>query len=520
MPAYRVDIVNRADSSLIRTLANANVESLVEEINQPDECVFTFPKHDPASAAGQGADVQLLTRDVQVWREGATKPSFWGTLLTGNASSKSGDVKVRARDFGWHFMKRAIQKARQQFITNADFETGAIGAVPTGWTANGCTAEIVASPRRLGAQAVKLVNATTNADAHLAATSFSHTAGPRGDLLTIVYHVQITAWTGPALDARGLYVEGRQGAVVRDKRFVPLDDADGQELNKWKRLQVEMWIPNNETWDIFPRLYAPNATVIYDAGQGVFPESLGLFGGDIATLANMVVEFITNPANGFDNLGGLGRSTPATGITIPEKFWQYADYTYADRALEELVTRGLDWSVVLGAGVAPATATKTFTTFAPRQGVDRSATVTLQVGTNMASYDYEEDGTATENDIVAYSTEDGADGPDREEGRAKDTAPLGGLVLQGIYPAPVGMAIDGLKPMADEKLARTKRLVKLPQPVTIQKAGDLVGLLGKGDIIKVLINDGWVQVPSANYRIVRKEHRPRNDTLLLTLNQE
>lgn len=105
-----VKVVER-DGTLVRSLANANVLSVSEELNEPGETRFTFPKLDPASAAGQAADVAMLKREVQVFHDGDLM--FSGAPVTGSSASDRGDVQVTAPGLPWYVTRRSIDKPRQ-----------------------------------------------------------------------------------------------------------------------------------------------------------------------------------------------------------------------------------------------------------------------------------------------------------------------------------------------------------------------------------------------------------------------
>lgn len=502
------------DGTPVRTLVNANVRDVAEEINADGGFAVTYPKHDPPTAAGQAADVVIWEREIQVLDDD-DQVVAWGVPIRKNRVSWRGDVVATCVGVSVHFGHRRIDGPVTERLVNPGFETGDL----TGWTAtSSTTATVISSPRRLGAYSVRLVQATTGADRFLYQALTGVAGGDIGLFLTLAGFFYIESWSGPALDARGLYIEGKVGSTVKAVSFAEIDDASPR--GAWTRLQTGIWIPPGETWDLNARLYGPNGSMLWDADRLVAMDSLsvGTAGADVAEMAGVVVGFIQDPAKGKDDLSILV-DTPAAGVTVAfPKAWQYVDHTPADTAINgELAPLGFDWSIEfadLGGGLW----SKTFTTHAPRQGIDRSATVTLQLGPtgNLASYDFDEDGTAVETDVTMLGE---GDGPDREEGHAADTSDLDGLVLQGVYSAPPGSTIDMLDPMAADRLGRGRQLARLVKVSTHQRAGDLVGLLRKGDVVRLVIDDGDAQV-DGDFRIVRRVLHPRTKTLDLDLNED
>lgn len=511
MASYEVRIVER-DGTLVRTLGKTNVAELVREKNTHPQARWTFPKHDPADHVGQGADVQPLKREVQLWRNGETL-RHWGVILDPSGSSDNGAVTIESPGVSWHLSRLFVEEPRTNFLDNPGFETGDL----TGWTEQGgVDATVIASPRRLGSWAVRLENDTTGADAFIDQTQ-TFSGGDIGLAVFFAGHYMIESWSGPALESRGLYIEGAELGVLREVQFTELDDVDGTEVGIWHKTVTGIWVPPAETWALNPRPYAPHGSIVWDALQLVTMESTGLFDGDLGDLAAMVLNFVQDPANGKADLS-IAVDTPTTGVTIPVKFWQHADAIPAEKAIDELVERddGIDWSVVLDGTVEPAT--KTWTAWFPNIGTDRTTgpgEVTLAFGVNIAHYDYVEVVSEVETDVAVQAPE--GSGPDREEGRATDTTEFDGLVLQGIHPAPPGAQVDELLPRAQYILDQTKIPPKVVELVTYEGAGELIELLDIGDRVNVVIDDGFFQVDGP-YEIVRIVEIPRTDTLKLTMN--
>lgn len=501
---------------VVRTLADTNIDEVVEQRGGHGTDVrLRIPKRDPAGAAGQNADVKLL-REVQVWRDGDANPVAWSVLVGEEAESRQADVSLTALGLGFYFSKRFLDAARANLLTNPGFETGVI----TPWyTGGGATAAVIGSPRRLGSNAVRLTNTVTGADAYLA-QDFSFAGDPYlGTNVHFSAHCFVESFTGPALDARGILLAAFQAGVLKDFRTVPLDAST--PLNAWNKLRIgtseapPIWVPPGVTYSFSASLLAPNGAVVWDAAQVVIPESVSGHNADLSTLFGQVMTFAQDTAKGKSGLN-IATSTPASGIALPVKAWQYDAYTPSLAAVAELTDRtpGIDWSIAFTA------TTRTATAHPGRRGTDRSASVILTLGQNLAWYRHSGSGLECETSVAFYG--DG-DGPDREEGRAVDTAATGGLVLEGRYAAPPGTTIDQLGPMAADKLRLTKRPVRRISARVVRKAGDAVdyvALLRPDDIVKVVVNDGRTQINS-NWSIERKTWRPRQENVLeLELTEE
>jgi hypothetical protein len=502
MSTYTVRQVD-TDGTVLRTLVNTNVLSIERVLNGVGQAVFTFPKIDPPSAIGQAADVKMLFPEIQILRDGA--PWWWGVPLIARAASNKGDVQVTCSDLGWYLTKRALDKTPTNLISNPDFEAGL-----TSWSTHGAASAAAETDRvRLGTTAARLTNSAAGDDGYIAFNLAGLGAGPViGRGLALVGWFFLESFTASALGKRGLYIEGRVGGVYQVSTQVDIDSST--VTGEWQRFRTTIVIPTSQSWDIEVRLYSPQGSIVWDAVELMDMESVGGFNLDLATLAQDIVIFIQAATSDKDNLN-IATAGAATGIVIPSKFWQIADHVMADRALDEFVqrTNGIDWSIETTA------TTRTFTTWHPK-GTDRTGSITLSLGSNVAHYDYAEDGTQVETDVTILGDSTGE--ADRELGHARDTSHFGGRVLQGIYPCTPGATINELTPQAQDKLARSKRMVRLPQPVTVQKAGDLVGTLAVGDKVSCSITDGWVQVTTP-FRVVGIRHVPKNETLTLTLNE-
>lgn len=509
MPTFSVRIVEQ-DGTLVRTLSQANVERVRQGMNDDfGAAVFTYPKNDPAGATGQAADVLLLDRECEIRKDGTT--IHRGPMVQRAVRSGEGSLAVTSPGAGWYFTKRQIDAPVRNLLSNGDFEGGS-----TDWTATACTQASATDVFRRGSKALRITNSTTFEDAYSQHAAVTVTGTGVGTELTVAAHFKVESWTGPAIYSRGLFIESRDSGVVEtyNEHEGAIDDDMALATGEWQRVEATLWVPPNETRDIYVRLYAPNGVVVWDEVELVEPVSLAIAPGtpeDIAETANRIVAFAQDTTYGKTDLDIATTTAPTTGITFEfPKAFHFSDHTPVDRALnDEIVPLGVDWNI---------TPAKVFTVYHPRKGTDRSASVTLDLNQNwtegVASYTFDEDGGATETDVTMLGE---GDGPDREEGRSSDTSDTGGLVLQGTYAAPPGTTIDKLDDLAADKTARTARTVKVLGVVVY---GDFVDLLELGDVVDVNIVDGDAVSITGNWRIVQWELIPRTNTLELMLNEE
>lgn len=496
---YTVKIVEQDGTVIVNGLANANVDPIQQVLNETYQSGFWFPK-DSASAGS----VDLLDRECQIFRDGTLL--HWGPMIVGDADDGE-EVHVTVPDLSWYFHRRQISDSRPNALSNASFEGGL-----TGWTASGVTATSDTSRYALGTKSLKLVQASAGVDT-FEYQQQTKTAGSIGDVWMLKgwVYIQNSGWVGPAYESRGLFISGIQSGVVRDYRFVEIDDATPRD--RWVPLEISIWIPPGETWTLETRCYGPGGTVWWDALQLVRMESLSHYATDMGTIAGNIVDFIQTPAHGWDDLN-ISTSDATTG-QILDRHYQYADHVDAAEALNEFEGMGLDWSIVV------TTTTRTFTSYWPRKGTDRTASVTLSLRTavnptgNLSSYKLTEDGASTSTRITVLGE---GQGPAREEGYATDPSPLGGLVLGEVINAPAGATINTLQVLAQERLGAAKYLVRVLEVTGLPSDATTLTTCVVGDTVDVDISDGWA-VASGDWRIVSKTIDPDTDTASFVLNE-
>jgi hypothetical protein len=521
-PAWIVRVVDRS-GNVLEELEHANVGPVVRTLNGEDEFSFSSPKYDPATLAVE------LAGEAQVLRKGVVMA--WGPVVGDDASSADPKVSFTGRGPWWYFRKRFFGTAdRRNFLTNGDFETGAASGVLNasipGWTRVGgarsrhwTTATKPGGhglPAPLsGTKAVSLDSGIAGQNAYLRSRFSYRTSFPPGQRITVAAWYWIgDGWIGPAALGLGLYVGRRVGGefTVQNAAAVDNDSPRGE----WVRLETSIIVPPNEDGEVEVRLYQPAGWIVWDAAVSVLMESTGagFTPTDQTELAATVVRY-AQTGRGKSSLN-VGTDTPPTGV-LRRRAWQHADHQWIADAVTELGTLpdGFDFSVDVDER------SRTFRTHYPRKGVDRSDDVVLRLGRpedggNLSSY---RRGREVGSSATSVVTRAQGDGPDREEGGAIDPAALDGLVLEDLVDAPSNLTIGDLDDFAADELEVRKRPAVVLEVTTYGGAGALIELLDVGDLVRVVIDDGYVQV-DAVFRIVRLSIDPKTETMVLTLNTE
>lgn len=503
MTAYTAKIVQQNGTVVVADLANVNIGPITYTLNEPSNVRIGFPKD-----SSNAANVDLLDKELQVFRAGDTNPRFWGPMVMASADAGSAEVSVDCVDPAWYLLRRQVSDARANLLSNPSFESGL-----TGWTNSGASTDsAVTTQKILGAQSLQLVQAAAGVDTH-EYQQVAVTGTAIGTYLTVAawVYVQNTGYVGPAYESRGLFVQGSEtGPVLRDFRFVEIDDATPRD--RWVRLETGIWIPPNKTWTIEVRLYAPGGTVWWDAVSLTAMESLSYYNTDLGTILGGVVGFVSDGTHGWDNIN-IAVSNATTSV-LKDRHFQYADHEEVSAILQEFEDLGVDWAFQFTPTV------RTFTSYYPK-GTDRTATVTLSMRSpsnptgTLSDYRLTVDGAATTTRITVLGE---GDGPDREEGYAADASGLGGLVLGEVINARPNAPIDALTTIASERLADSKNLVRVLELTGIPGNTTQIDTLVVGDKVTVSITDGWVVI-SGTWRIVRKTLDPATDTASFVLNE-
>lgn len=505
VPAYVVKVVN-IYGTVHATLTDAVVEEIAWSLNRPTTARVSFPRH-----AYTAAQVPVLAKELQIYRDGDLL--FWGPILSADTRGADGQVVVECADPSWYFTRRYIDGPRPNRILNESFEDDLDGWVVSA----GLLAEASVENLVRGTQAVRLSQADEGADRSIGQT-WSETTTGVGTLLTFVAWFYLETFVADAPLSRGLYIEASEvGGVgwLSVEVKIPGTTTSGV----WTRAECVLQLPQDTTWLVNLRLYCPQGTILWDSVQAVRMESLSTAQPgnvnareDIAVLAGRIVGEIQRPALGKTNLN-IGTHTPVCGPKVT-RHYQWAEHLQADRSLEEFSDRadGFDWSISL------TPTTRSFHTHTPRKGTDRTGTVTLAFGApGVADYTLQVDGASAISRATILSNE--SDGPDREEGEYADTSETGGLILQDVRTAPFGATISSLDPLAEGVVNAYGRAANYPTIRTTQEAGDLIHVLEVGDLIAVVVDDGWAQI-DGDYRIVAITLDAKVDSLAVTCAME
>lgn len=485
-------------------IPDVNIEPLRWVLNETGRTGFRMSK---ASSVYSALD--LLDKEVQIFRD---SDLMWcGPLVLGDTDSSTPEMRVDVPDLSWYFSRRQLSDARANLVTNPSFE----GSPDlTGWTNTGDSTPTASTTRAvLGTKSLKLVQTAPGVDT-FQYQQFAQDGGSIGTLVTVAAWVYIdnTSWGGPAYESRGLFLSGIESSVVRTTSNAEIDDATPR--GRWVRLETTIWVPPNESWTIEVRLYAPDADVWWDAVQAVRMESLSHYATDMGTIAGNIVDFIQNPTHGWDDLG-ITTSDVASGVLL-DRHYQYADHIDAAQALAELEAMGLDWSIEID----DSPLLRQFTTAYPK-GTDRSGTVTFSMRSaanptgNLSRYRLTKDGGATATRITVLGE---GDGPDREEGYARDTSSLGGVTLGDVITAPAGAPINALQAIADEHLSVSKRLVRILEVTGLPGNSTQITTCVVGDTVDVNIVDQGESI-TGDWRIVAKTLDPKMDLPSFVLNE-
>lgn len=483
-------------------IPNVNVEPLRWVLNETGRTAIRLPKSSSVYSA-----VDLLDKEVQIFRDGVLV--WWGPMILGDLNSGAEEIHVDVPDLSWYFGRRQISDARANMLSNTSFDTNL-----TGWTNVGNSTDTADTARSiLGGKSLKLVQSTAGEDT-FEYQQVAVTGTAIGTLWTVAawVYIQDSGWAGPAYEARGLFVSRIISSVEVDRSIVEIDDATPR--GRWVRLETTIWTPPSSSETLEVRLYAPGATVWWDAVQVVAMESLSHYATDIGTIAGNIVDFIQNTTHGWDDLG-ITTVDATTGVLL-DRHYQYADHIDASQALAELEAMGLDCSMEID----DSPLTRAFTTAYPK-GTDRSASVTFSMRSaanptgNLSSYRLTKDGGATATRLTVLGE---GDGPDREEGYARDTTSLGGLTLGDVVNAPAGAPINTLQTIADQRLSKSKRLVRILEVTGLPGDSTLISTCVVGDTVDVNIVDGGESI-TGDWRIVAKTLTPSGDLPSFVLNE-
>lgn len=514
------------------------------ELNGPGAFAFELSQDDARAAA-----VIPIEREVQVWK-GDTL--LWaGPVVRPQANSKTAGFQAATPE--WYFTRRHFGKAdRTNYVPFGDFEDGLTGGWditaasplepvaglnPTHWEEGVSSVRAVTGLRSLRMEQV----ASGQPKYGVSASSYffwevdPDLVGEEGDIWTLTAYAYVPAdeWRGPRLDRFGLGLGRysttetisiqREGGGPTGVYPAPIEAAQTtiDELHprdRWVRHSVSLAQPvTGEAELVAVRLHVPNGTIFWDRVTLTLEESTHFEQTDQALIAAGIVEHLQDPAYGKSDLG-LAMLTPLTGVKR-DRTYRHSDHGQGIQALSEFpeLDDGLDWDVQ----VTPAG--RTFRTHYPRKGVDRSNDLVLEWGRNIEDFNWGWDGEAAASSVIMLGT---GDGSSREEGFAEDPTLYGGVTLEDVTVAPetdTYGTIDTLDNRATERLrtVRNPTILEVKVRETTDFAGRLVPLLGilqTGDLLRVRIRRGIVEVDGAVYRVVRMTLNPATEILTLVLN--
>ncbi len=270
--------------------------------------------------------------------------------------------------------------------------------------------------------------------------------------------------------------------------------------------------PNGDTELVAVRLHCPNGTIFWDRVTLTLEESLHFEQTDQALIARGIVEHLQDPAYGKSDLN-LGLHTPLTGV-IRDRNYRHSDHGKGSELLGEFpqLDDGLDWDIQVTPGA------RTFRTHYPRKGVDRSADLVLEYGRNVEDFTWAWDGEAASSSVIMLGT---GDGSSREEGFAQDPTLYGGVTLEDVTVAPETDSYTQIDTL-DNRAAERLRTVRNPTILEVQAKEipgvPLLGILQTGDLVKVRIRRGVVDIDGEVYRVVKMSLNMATEILSLTLN--
>jgi hypothetical protein len=491
--------------TLLAHAVNDRVGTVDEELNGAGTLRFALGLYDEQAPLCDPA----LGREIVVKRDGQ---GLWvGPIVTDDADLEGDVVTFGCEGLLSYFADRNIDRGagRINHLQNPEFEDDAVGTAPAShWPEFGITSEVDNAQHVLGTRSLKLTQATPSVDTYVH-QDIVFNSGGIGDLLTLAAWFYIDnsgSWVGPALEGWGLVIKQTDGGVNVYDFQASVIDSDTPR-GSWQRAEVTTWLPPNVTRTVECRLYGPGGVIWWDALSLTEMESLSKLGEDQASIAGAIVLFLQGQVFGFTDVGksdlGITTDTPATGITR-DRTYQFADHTSGDTALGEFASMddGFDYAI----GVD-----RVFRTYFPRQGTDRTGTVTLVGDQNCILRRKTTNRHQGASQVVQLGA---GDGPDREEGAAEDDTVFGGVTVQRIMSPKGSPAIDTLRPTAIRELAVAKTPIHY-EAVLIDPA--LRETIRLGDVVAAALDHGYVQ-ETRNLRVVTRSRSIDTDTVTLGLN--
>lgn len=502
--AYRI-VITQVDGTKVAELENAVLGTLHWELSGDHTFSFVLPSSDP-----KVVHLQVPAREVQVWR--GKNLIWWGVMVRLSATAIG--VTVQCVGLAWYFKNRVFGPLPiPSLMTNGDFENGTAG-----WTAQaspgGPTFAYWASTKSLafiGTHSLRMTSNNANGTDIWTGRYFTYnvpSTNDRADIVTVVAWAYVEAFTGPAKNNRGLYVEVKDSTGTVSYSYAATQIIATTPKKTWIRFEVAVTVqPRAAAQRIYVRLYGIHGTIYWDAVSASADTRLGYKNVEQATILKGIVEHAQNPAVGKPTLN-IGTSIPVTSV---KRSREYVYYNHGNirEALDEFPTldKGMEWDIEF------TPTTRTFVAYYPRKGARRGNSV-LELGRNLVDYTVDIDGEQTANSVSVVAA---GEGSDREEAAAKDATTMGTLVLEKVYNATPGSAPQSLQAQADRGLKRYKSPVTIPQIVTHEGAGDLIGAVNVGDVVPVKIVHGFVNL-NTDYRVIAMDLDPQKEQITYTIN--
>lgn len=511
------------------------VQEAAREINQPADMAYGFPLLDRRMR--QFRNGGWLGKTVQLWR--GNQCLWWGPWTAARVDAEQGVVSCRAQTPLWYFGGLNFGPILHNYLTNPNFSTGDL----TGWTAVGVTASfdptrvIRTSPGGIAGTA-RLVQASAGVDTYLDQV-VTFTTGSLAITFTLAgwYCVDGSVpFLGPALQERGLYLAHVAGATL-DPPFPNPNIGSGRISNlasgrgTFQRRSTYVTIPASSTENLDVRLYAIGGAMNWGGLSLTIQESVGPAPGvtqDVTTiLADMLAYAQGSAPSGFTDkvdLGILfsqlsGAANPTTGVLL-ERHYQSFDLQSIATAIQEFPDLGAcdvavthdktnptQWHFVVYPGQYPAGGKGVAR---PELALEAVLDPTGRVAPRyLRAWQQDLDIERSANDIVWLGR--GSTGSDREFGRDRDIAHLGGIVRQKVASAPADASLDTLTSRATTELNLLAGDVDIP---TVAVPGSLAALIDEGDSVPLRVDDGFAY-QNTSRRVARWRLQPSTDTLIL-----
>lgn len=414
-----------------------------------------------------------LQREVQFWfNDGSTdKCKWWGRIVRRQAHGAMTSIECLSLE--WDLSGIQLGPILTQLLDDPDFEDASLAD----WTAVGATKSSSTTIVRKGTRSMKLVSASEDLD-QFAYQQFVFTPGaiPTAIFVRARFYATASAWIGPALQERGLFVKRIESAVDQEERtghvgvWTPITN-DGP-FNQWVKIVAPpVVVPASTTQTIEVRCYSPGGDIYWDTAIATKEESEGADTtsgyADLNAIINNVLDYAQDPANNKTDYGIAGPSG-SFGVSVSRQWQFYTHGNLWNDVLQPFIDAGM---MDVWVGFDDAGTTKTLHTAATK-GTDRTSgggAITLTLGGNATLSDYSQDGQETAGAVtvlvqgMAGEKTLGKDYPAVSDvAYAVDTAANDGVTREVTITAPPETTLDGAAAQATVELARRKEIVTVP----------------------------------------------------------